>query len=276
MPDNLLIYMKKKARSLLIPYFVIGLTYCVLDGFLSGKSALLNGLKGVFITTTYNMPIESALWFLPALLWTTLMYAVIDKAMIKNKTVLIILITFVGCTWTKYIHYLPWGINSAMSALGFFAFGHWFRSNGEEKFGKVSEAIGKKCIGFFIWVALIALTAVLIMMNDNLNIRTGTFGILALGYTCAVVYCVLLFIMARWIDHSGIDFILAGIGSTSIIYVCTNHPSLKVARKVLTLCGFVAGSAIEMVLEFTIAILLMHVLAWIARKTRVKYIFGWR
>lgn len=154
-PTNILIYAMRKVRTLLIPYFIAGLAYSFLDWFRAGWDfeELAFNLKSVFIKTTYDLPIESALWFLFALFWVTLMYAALDVC-VRSGTIqilIVIVITTAGCLWTRWLHYLPWGLNSAMSALGFFALGHQYRqrvSQGKEiVFSRSTHINGKIWVG---------------------------------------------------------------------------------------------------------------------------------
>jgi len=130
-PNDLLTYIRRKARTLLVPYFTVGLGYSLIDWARSkwDFKQLMFDLKGVLVKTTYDLPVESALWFLFALFWVELMYAALD-IVVRNRriqAVVIVAVTIIGCCWTRWFHYLPWGINSAMSALGFFALGCQFR-----------------------------------------------------------------------------------------------------------------------------------------------------
>jgi len=278
-------FVSKKRKSLLIPYFLVGTVYCLIVGYVQGKIALLNGLKAVYISTTHNLPIESALWFLPALLWVTILYAFIDIFMKESlvKTICIILITITGCVWNKFFHYLPWGLNSAMSVLGFFALGHFYRMAGETH---INNCLQNKNRNFVMMMIIIIMTlfGLLIMNNGSVNIRVGTFGFFPLAYLNAVVYILALFLIAQLAvnenDMEGssnfktflINF-LVRIGEISIVYVCFNHPVLKICRKFLLNIGLHTFSTIEVLLEFILAMLLIFLISSLIEKSPAKYVF---
>lgn len=280
-PQNLFGYVKRKTYALIVPYFIVGLLYCILDGILTGNSAVLLGLKGVFVTTTYNQPIESSLWFLPALFWINLIYAWIDKAIVhlKWKMALVTGVTIIGCEWTVFFHYLPWAMNSALSALGFFAIGHWFRVCGEVKLYHIMERTKFETFRL-ICVGLAFGSGALILLNENLNIRTGTFGILPIAYFCACVYTGILFILVRKLDRykSGIRGVivneLANIGKSSIIFLCTNHMMLRVSKKVLAIVGFKPGTCMGIIVEFWMAMFLMVVITRGIKGNPIRKVFG--
>lgn len=282
-PNNntLLSFIKRKAASLLKPYLIIGILYfCIYALFklvtVKSITPALVKLEGVFFSTTENMPIESALWFLPALFWVNLMYVIIDiNINYKNlKYLILTLITVIGCVWTKFIHYLPWGINSAMSVLGFFAIGYWYRISGEELFSKYENRIESSLIKWFICIILMMIFGKLIMLNDFLNTRTGEFGIFPLSYLNACIYCYLLYFLSKDIRCVKINEILSIIGINSIIFLCTNHPALKISSYMLKAIGFTIGSLSEILLEFFVAMTLMLIMSSIVKRTKLKAIFN--
>lgn len=279
-PKNYCGYVKRKARTLLVPYFTMGIFYIMIVWLMDGYGALWSGIRGVFITTTNNLPIESALWFLLALFWVCCLYCIIDNAIkVKWKKVfLLICITIVGCKWTQYFHFLPWGINSAMSAIGFFAFGNWFRIDGEEIILKYFDNHKVALMGKNImFVVLSVVIGSFIMINDKVNMRVGNFGFVLLSYFSAICCCILLFVLAKLLENNFIEkkhlSVLLYIGRNSIIYVCVNHLALNIAKKILISGRFVPGTAVEIIFEFVIAMGLMATITETIKKTPINYVF---
>ena len=271
--------MKRKARTLLLPYFGVGIFYIIIDWLIHGNSVLWNGMLGVFIRTTESLPIESALWFLVALFWVCCLYCLIEKYIESKwkRFFLISCITIIGCKWTNYFHFLPWGINSAMSAMGFFALGRWFRVNGEQKiegyFNTHKNSFIRRCL---VLIVLFVSVGLLIMVNDKVNMRVGNFGIVVLSYFAATSYCMLLLLLVKWLQ--GVKKInisvLSSIGRNSIIYMCVNHLMLNISKGVLNLGELVSNTAISIVLEFVLAMGLMAIVVNIVKKTFLRYMFS--
>ena len=74
-------YSLKKVKVLMSPYLLWGCVYSVIAAILTPHFfiSFWKSIVAVFFKGTYDLPVESALWFLPAMLWTSLFYALIDK-----------------------------------------------------------------------------------------------------------------------------------------------------------------------------------------------------
>lgn len=45
-PDNVFVYIKRKFRTLLIPYFIVGIIYTLIDCFIKGSKVLRDDMLG--------------------------------------------------------------------------------------------------------------------------------------------------------------------------------------------------------------------------------------
>lgn len=274
-PDSMATYFKGKAQGLLLPYAFFGVLYCIIERILHGKDAFITGLGGVFLKSTYDIPIESALWFLPALFWITIIYALIDRYVSDQRwrIAVVVVITVVGVYWTRIFHYLPYSINSAMSAMGFYELGRQFCEKGETKMKEFLIPFGRP-LRILIWVGLVLLFGEFIMFNGFLNIRVGSFGIAPLGYLSAVVYTMLLFFLSeKLVQIKNISW-LETIGRYSMVYLLTNHPMLILAKKVLTFFGMQEGTWSEMILEFILSMVMMGIIAQSIVKMSTSTVIG--
>ena len=107
-PDSMKKTILRKAKRLLVPYFSFGIGYWILWLVLHGKETenpfapfyalVFNGINGLVY--------ESALWFLPALFVVYNVFSVVDRKInqIMRKTVLVILLSLIGCAVTGMIY----------------------------------------------------------------------------------------------------------------------------------------------------------------------------
>lgn len=280
-PKNMFQYIQRKARTLLLPYFIMGIFYIIIDVMIHGSVVLRKDIIGVFIKTTDWLPLESALWFLVALFWVCCLYSILERY-VKNigiRTLVVFIISMIGCKWTEYLFVLPWGINSAMAALGFYYLGNCFKLYEEDimvslKVRNVSSIVKR------IIVILFVISGTIIIFNEKVNMRVGYYGNAALAYLAATIFSILLLIIFRWLElelqkhkMQQILSVLVDIGRYSIIYVCVNHLALELAKYILVFLGTSSIGELAIILEFMIAMVIMLIIASIVRGTFLRKIF---
>lgn len=274
-PSSIKTYFSKKVNSLLIPYFVFGLSYSFIVGVLYGRDAFFLGLGGVFYKTTYDMPIESALWFLPAMFWVEIFYSAFDRLIVKSafRILVISVITVIGVYWTKVFNPLPFAMNSAMSAVGFYSVGVWFRSSGEKRWDDIVNRI-KPIWRIISLISSFLCLGCIILKNEFVNIRTGEFGIAPIAYITSCFFSLLLFSLVKGFNNTVHSSVIEFIGRNSIVYLLTNHPALLISNKILVKYGMTSGSWPEVILEFIIAMIIMSIGAIVIKKTPIRQVVG--
>lgn len=222
-------YVQKKFKSLLLPWACFGVFYLLITLFISGKKAFISGLIGLIFKVVRDIPIEIGLWFLPVMFLTCILYALIDIRISQNwiKYVLVAVITGVGCEWTRFFHYLPFGISAMMPCLGFFTFGVWFRQKADKRVK--TYAGSHKVQAVIISVLCIVAFGILIMLNDRVSVRMGEYGIPVLGWVNAIAFTVSMFVVSVVIYSDKKETenkLLASItwfGNASLIVLCVNQ-----------------------------------------------------
>ncbi len=127
-----------------------------------------------------------------------------------------------------------------------------------------------------VWIVLLLFFGYLIMLNDVVNTRTGLFGISLLSYLNACAYCFLLHKLSKHIvTINYLNNILQIIGRYSIVFLCTNHVSLRVSLIILRKLSFTTGCVIDTILQFIIAMILMFIIVFVVKKTRLKQVFNY-
>ena len=81
---------RKRAKAMLVPYVVFGTGYCFIYNAVQIVSShsvesLLPTVRSLLLFPTRDLPIESALWFLPVMFLASVGYACLDKWIGKYK-----------------------------------------------------------------------------------------------------------------------------------------------------------------------------------------------
>lgn len=279
---------KGKARALLTPYACFGALYWVIyniQKYLPRHStkAMLPSLKRLLFFPTTSLPMENALWFLPVMFIVTVVYCCLDH-WIRNETVLscvVLAVGAVGLALPSFIDYrLIWGLDAAMYTLLYY---HLGRLAGEyELIDRIYAAKGKKRGLFYLGlIVVLVINTWLIFVNGKVNVRSTRWAIIPLtlvnALTAIVMYIELSKLLTdnpkvraslpvKWLEH---------IGTTSIIYLCTNHPAIKDARRI---AEWIAADApkLQILLTFAISMALMYGISELILRTKLRVIVGKR
>ncbi len=270
-PCSLPVIMKKRFRTLLVPYIVFGIFYTALWFLKIGR--VDRRLLYIFLwenTADGGPAIAGALWFLTALFFCEVLYHLIqkiDRELIR--TMLIVLVSAAGMAWAGYLQFrLPYGLEAAMVGVGLFHGGRLLR----EKFSILTK------LPFFVSILVFAVFSVLSMKNGYINLRVGAYGNWALFWLNALGMTISLLNLARFIDHFTGPGILGGylngIGKNSIIYLCFNQWAILETRSVL---NRVSGGSVLPGINWIILILVMaelFILQKLICNTRLKILVG--
>lgn len=123
------LYIKRKCRSLLIPYLLWGIVYYIIWLALSYPNVSFEPLRHILFENTDGMPNCGALWFLTALLICYLIYMIVDGIpMLLVKEAVLLCIALFGCYATRIMTFrMPWGFDAACVGVLFFHFGYVLR-----------------------------------------------------------------------------------------------------------------------------------------------------
>jgi len=279
---------KGKARGLLTPYAFFGTLYWVIYNirkYLPGHStkAMLPSLKRLLFFPTTSLPMENALWFLPVMFIVTVVYCCLDH-WIRNETVLscvALAVGAVGFALPSFIDYrLLWGLDAAMHSLLFYHLGRV--TSQYELIDKIYIAKEKKRGLFYLGlIVALVINTWLIFVNGKVNVRSTKWAIIPLtlvnALTATIIYIVLSKLLTdnprvraslpvKWVEH---------VGLTSIIYLCTNHPAIKDARRI---AEWIAADAprLQILLTFVISMALMYGISELILRTKLRVIVGRR
>lgn len=204
------LYIRKRIRALLLPYFLFGFCYEIL-WTIAGH----NQWEGMLYTNSLLVPLNGALWFLPALFIADIVGFLSFKYL--NQKIAFALVAFIGLFGSLNLISLPLSADSALVGCGFLGIGYLLRN------------YSKRLLQQKLWGAcgILLLISVFIFVNGQVNLRTNEYQIIPLFWINATLGTVTIWNICKWVDthfksrkYLGL---LKEIGSESMIYVCANQ-----------------------------------------------------
>lgn len=271
--------LKKKARTLLIPYITFGLIHIIIHFIRIGNiDAHAFYLLLWENTAEGGVPIAGALWFLTAMFFSEVLFWCIQKINVSDnwKNIIICLITISGMACATYLPFrLPWAFDVGMVGVGLYQIGSMLK-------GKWSKLLNLNpyisLLGFVVFSALG-------FMNGYVNIRQGLysvwplFGINAIGLT--ISFWNLSRLLYYWASEKKLlDRLLAwirGIGRDSIIYLCFNQLMILIAAYLVKVLLPSDGGIVLLVKKAVILIICLielYLAQIIIMKTKLKNLIG--
>lgn len=272
-------YLLTKARQLLIPYIFYGLlAYVVL--LVVDPATGLEPLRRLFTVNTSGLAIGSAIWFLTALFWIYLIYQIVERLPISfyMRTVVYYVLALIGCMEISIVPgRYPLALGPGLVGLGLFHAARWIR----DCTGRVHvvTAVSSRLI-LSVWIIA---NAILIFVNDEVNMREGRYGLLILFWINAVSCSLLLLNLCRefW-DQCGdcriLELVtneLSYIGRNAIIYVCLNQLVLYLLTLAWDISSY--GTAARFLLKlvrFVIAMIILRACSLIINRTPLRITIG--
>lgn len=258
-------YLKRKIKSILVPYLFFGICYEVI-WTISGH----NQWFGLIWPNSIQIPLNGALWFLPALFFVDVVGMFFYKYL--GDVVASIIIFLIALIGSFHLFSLPLSIDSALVGCGFFLIGRLIR--------KYNRLFFKLNLLSAICLAIAA--SVLIMLNGYVNVRANEYAIVPLFWIDAILATIALWNICQRIDEKTPTFdcvnqgmsVLKEIGSESLIYVCTNQYILFLLNKVHLFEGNTVVMHIWHLTEVSVIIAVCFLANRIIKKTDLKFVLG--
>lgn len=261
----------KRIKTLLIPYYCFGFfhycLYCAVHGFNKGP------LFHLLWDNSDGLPIAGALWFLTAYFISELIFFLIMKYIHSNaiKTVVIIVISLLGCIWVQFTHIvLPLKADAGLVGVGLLYAGY----------------LGKKCRNSKILYKLIKLkplgilllgsfTTLLIFTNGYVNMRVGSYSFVPLFWINALLASIVGLDISRWLTKHlkkrCVQFI-SYCGKNSIVFLCLNQLCIVVVKKIH--CINLMPVFTSRCLILAIVIILLYVVTYLFVNTPLCFVIG--
>lgn len=204
-------FVKSRFCKIMIPYFIFALLFLVpylMFGNLVVENLSmdyeLDALKSfaeIFYGVGYNIALKqnTALWFLPALFTTEVIYRGLDKIKLKYKNIMMLLGLLILSFLSTLIEIvLPWGINSALTMMFFYHVGRLIKEY------KVLDYIKSNCINLTLSALLLVAISVLFGKNITVSCVDYRYGNYLIFLTTSILGSVSILLISKSINKSKI------------------------------------------------------------------------
>lgn len=273
----------KRARTLIGPYFIFMFLFLLVDRCFHLNNETVDIVKSLraivfFPTDNTNMPIASAMWFLPCLYLASVIYSILGRLNFKVKTVVIFLITICGTVYSSLCdNMLPLTLEPLAAALMFMLVGEYIKMN------RLNMVVTDHK-PFYIF-GLLALEAFLAFINGSVDLRSARFHIVPLYFINGILGTFAYWGISKWIEElrTGYGGIirkeLICFGEYSIVVLCLHQLFISLMNKFLA--GIISqGTIYESGCKFIIFIVTMLlckiIIIGCKSYTPVKKLFGIR
>lgn len=269
-------FLKKKIKTLLIPYLSFGILHFVIYVAIYGWSA--EPILHLVWINTDNLPIAGALWFLSALFFSELIYFLLDRYIKCEyiKVLTIVIFSLAGCLSYLLPFTLPFGLSASLSALLIYYAGQKIK-----KFETNKHVQMLFNLPWYLFIIFTTVTFVLIFVNGYINMRTGSYGIIPLFYINVLLSVIVLINLAKYMfSLFNLNFpntFLFGIGRNSIVYLSLNQLCILlfkfIAEKIVFIGGGI-GVILSKLFVLLCSLVILYFFEQLFTKTKLKFMIG--
>lgn len=233
-------FVKKKAKSLLLPYLFFGTIHYLLWFCMAIRHAgvdYLYPIRQLLFVNNYDLPIEGALWFLTAMFLAELFYFFTLKCSQGKETItsiIVLVIVLLGhCVRVFSAFRLPWSMDAAFISVGLIHVGKTIKRK-----NVIQWVLNVPLIISTLFAIILCLS---IFINGPINMNGAQYSFVPLFWINAVgstlcglnlskKYCAMF-------GNSVIARLITDIGRNSIVFLCCNHLTILVMGRGLRLLG---------------------------------------
>ena len=273
--------LKKKLRTLIVPYYVLGMGFYLLWLLFSyGTGAdLIAPLRALLYQPIGGFPIEPSLYFLPVMFFSTMLLALIVKLVKREwlRFVLVLAITGLGSIWNdRFSMRLPMSLDCAMAVLLYLYLG--FHGRKILAFtDKTIEKLRYRWLKFLVFAVLAVINLVMIDLNYIPNILNSSWRIVPVTHFNICLLMLLWVYTFRFTENLGFlkyaNKAMKYIGKNSILFMCFSHLGLK-ASQVLVSYLPISNMFVLKTLYCVISLVLIVPVVEVFNRTKLHYIFG--
>lgn len=216
---------KKKAKTLLIPYFVFGIGLFLLWKAIS-KIIILpvyygipELIRGLFYDNAVLSPYAGIQWFLTCLFLTEVIFYIIKKCVKRERYIILALVLFslIGFVYPMLtVKRLFWALDCAFTAIVFYGAGFIVSSHKIS----ISEFLKKTWVKTVVVLVLAFMAIAATYLNGYVNMRTMQYGNYFLYYISAFSIIALIMLFTKSISQIGA--IRSSIIYKGILYIGQN------------------------------------------------------
>lgn len=271
---------KKRARTMLFPYYVFGLIYYVmwLVVFAGQDRDIIDPLRSVLYMPTGAFPIEPSLYFLPMMFGASMLFAIIQKCVKHEwlKLALVVSITVLGNVWTRIFDFrLPLALDCAFGVLIYIYLGYHGRTL-VALVDRGVELINSRILRVVLYFTVAVLNYICIISNYIPNLRNGVWSYIPFTHLNTCTTMLLWIYFFRWFENpivfAPIRKVLKYIGENSMVFMCFSHVGLYIGLFIVNRLPFTG--TVRDLLYFLLGTLAVVPIVFIFNKTKLHYIFG--
>ena len=274
--EKIQLFLKKKAKTLLIPYISFGIIHFILYCIMK-HNIEIDALKHLLFVNTDGLPIAGALWFLTALFFADVFYYYINKVKNPFKPILIVIIAIFGNLAVKILPFrLPFALDAAFTGVGLMYIGNLIKIYKNNKYVNKILNMNNLCT-----VILFLISIFLISVNTYINMRIGEYGILPLFWINAILSSLIILLFSKKMNkylNNNIKEFFVSIGKNSIIYLCLNQIVISVINKIINIIRCNNINSFVTLLVKLIELIIVMVVLWICniiiQNTKLKFLIG--
>lgn len=266
----------RRSKSLLVPYFSFGVILYILSilrNFIKNDTNLVKQLIDLFtINTIGDLPFGNSLWFLTCIFCVEVIFMILNKYS-NNEYLLAFNILIICCAGFLFSYLnirLIWGLDTSMTAIGFYYFGYLINRYKERK---VINKIYMPQINTII--VLFIISTIGIFINGYVNMRTIQYNNLILFYINSIsasLMIIMMVIYASKIDlFKNIKKITLYLGKNSLVFLAFNQVVIYVIKNILEL--FISNKIIICIITLFTTIITLSLISIIINK-KFEFLLG--
>ena len=177
-----------------------------------------------------NYIFNVALWFLPCLFVTEVMFHFLKKRIINIKILFIIILFFsiLGYTYLKLNPIrLPFCLDIVLMAIGFYFLGYLWKQKIEIAFKQFNNKIWKS---YIIIGVMTIVTVVVSQINYGMSMNSLKFNNYFFTYIASISGCLVIYIISNVINRNRI---LEFLGRNTLIIMCIHEPIKRILIEVI-------------------------------------------
>lgn len=177
-------FIVKKFKTLIIPYLFFGLIACLYCLVFISKQSALETLKALFTVSSINFGQSQALWFLPCIFITELMFYLIVLKVKNNKSILCVLfvLSLLGYSYSKFTNVrLLYSSDIALTAIVFYGLGYIVKNS-----RKINVYLTRASEKLYLILFMFILDCILSWINGITDMRNLVYNNYFLYYFSAI------------------------------------------------------------------------------------------
>lgn len=281
--DKFDVFIKKKAKSLLIPYFSLGIPMVVFKVLFNLYQNAFNIDSTIELVKNFMFQKRQwTLWYIACLFFLNIFFYLITKFAKNNilRALIVVSMTFVGLVYYKSGGTpLPWNIDVCFTAVTFFFVGNIFKQFKD----KTEKVLSKNSISILLFVVFGLINVVFGYLNikttgKGLEMFYSEYANPIFTYISAFAGIFAVIIFSRFFTIKPIRY----IGENSLIYYAWHQTiMIPVTTIIFSFLGFQESYDISQpyywcykLVQFAVIIIVLTIPTVIIEKTNLRVLLG--